>query len=283
MASEEMATTTSSSSSFAFGLFDTLVPVSSIVTVSVLVGCTLPHSHTHGFGLFILIWWTAAVAISLNDCFVQNTTKSDDSTVFGVMILLGMPVFILTVLYAWFTRSFTVRKFIMKDVPVWALVALHVYRLDGLSLITPFFNRTVPKFVGFQTIVLDVLIGATSVPLAWVLYHRRKTDRLRGNLLFPVPLPLKDVILFWNSLGLYDVSSAYLIFILNCLGVGGELIVDPPLSKVVVFHPLPLLILFQMTLAFAIHVLLLLYWNEMIEWQSSDLPFHTRQLRKAFR
>eukprot|EP00529_Nitzschia_sp_RCC80_P035780 CAMPEP_0113495454 /NCGR_PEP_ID=MMETSP0014_2-20120614/29619_1 /TAXON_ID=2857 /ORGANISM="Nitzschia sp." /LENGTH=171 /DNA_ID=CAMNT_0000389355 /DNA_START=864 /DNA_END=1379 /DNA_ORIENTATION=+ /assembly_acc=CAM_ASM_000159 len=171
----------------------------------------------------------------------------------------------------------------MKDVPIWALVALHIYRLDGLSLITPFFNRTVPKFVGFQTIVLDVLIGATAVPLTWVLYHRRKTDRLNDNLLLPVPLPLKDVIWFWNSLGLYDVSSAYLIFILNCLGVGGELIVEPPLSKVVVFHPLPLLILFQMTLAFAIHVLLLLHWNEMVAWQSSDLPLHTRRIRKTFR
>lgn len=272
----------------ALGLFDTLVPLSSIATVSVVVGYTLPRREY--LGLFFLMWWTLAVAVSLNDCLFQTTTEwHKQSDLWGVTVLVGLPVVMLRILWTWFQRG-SISGFVLKHVPLWSLLALHIYRLDGLSIVAPFWRGTVPKVIGVQTIVLDVLMGATAVPLTVMLYRHRVgilSDRTATStaarngglaaLLFP-NVRLKDALWLWNSIGMYDICSAYVIFLFNFFGLGGDFIVQPPLSKLG-FHPFPLLILFQVPLAVAIHMLLLTKLDDIIEWQSSDLPLHARRIR----
>mmetsp|Transcript_16779 Transcript_16779/g.18783 ORF Transcript_16779/g.18783 Transcript_16779/m.18783 type:complete len:158 (-) Transcript_16779:252-725(-) len=55
-------------------LFDTFVPISSIITITIVVGYTLPRNEC--FGLFWLLSWTIAVIISLKG----SPSSSDDTS-----------------------------------------------------------------------------------------------------------------------------------------------------------------------------------------------------------
>ena len=89
-------------------LFDTFVPVSSIITISIVVGYTLPR-HDY-FGLFWLLCWTIAVIISLAGAKGEggegeglfNTGGNDtNDRIWGIIVLVGIPLLMLLILYAW--------------------------------------------------------------------------------------------------------------------------------------------------------------------------------------
>lgn len=287
-----------------FGLlFDTFVPISSILTVSIVVGFTIPK-HEY-FGLFWLIWWALAVVVSLQsvDDDHHNENRggpfSSEDRMKGLFVLLGLPTAMLLSLFVWwkkierrlrpkqqgwlgrgqqFLQSIRpIRGFVLHNVPLWSMIAIHIYRLDGLSVVMSFWKGKVPNFVGYQTIVLDVIMGVTAIPLTYRLYvprkrsvqwsastanswaNRKKSSRQSKRVPF-----LRDALWFWNSLGLYDLCSAYLVFVLNVFGFGGPHIAEPPLLPELGKHPLPLLILFQVPLAIAVHILMLTNMDELI-------------------
>ena len=287
-------------------LFDTFVPISSILTVCIVVGFTLPR-HEY-FGLFWLMWWALAVYISLlsvdyNDGDANNDGndagglfQSSDDRIRGIVVLVGLPIGILVVLLVWWKKETAlpsssihrrkewrtrqilpninpIRGFVLKRVPLWSMIAIHIYRLDGLSIVIPFWNGIVPKFVGYQTIVLDVIIGITAIPLTYMLYFpaRRRGTGSKQAKRTRRPLFLKDALWFWNSLGLYDLCSAYVVLILNICRLGGPTITEPPILPTLGKHPLPLLILFQVPLAIAVHVLMLTNMDALMNEQERQL------------
>jgi len=282
-----------------FGLlFDTFVPLSSIVTIFIVVGFTLPR-HEY-FGLFWLVWWVIAVYVSLLSVDDDESNNADNrgglfpsssmyNRVSGVIVLIGLPLFMLFLLWMWWKlqgsstkhqnrwgRSRMIRlpkfdpikEFVLKHVPLWSMVAIHIYRLDGLSVLVPFWNGEVPTFVGYQTILLDVIMGITAIPLTYVLYVPRKSRARGGGIKMKLsPTFLRDALWFWNSLGLYDLSSAYVVFVLNVCGCGGSHITRPPLLPKLGRHPFPLLLLFQVPLAIAVHVLMLTHSEELMKYR----------------
>jgi hypothetical protein len=274
------------------GLLETFIPLSSVVTVSVAVGFVLPRHQP--LGLFLLVWWWMAVLISLATITpITATTNSgndereESGFLFvspsnwsigdgrGMLLLLGFCTMTLVIIFLWFQRNERLRNFLITKIPLWSLIALHIYRLDGLSIVMPFYKGYIPPFIGFQIIVLDLWLGATAIPLAFLVHpmSQRQTRR------FLTRQKLKEVLWFWNSLGLYDLSSAYLIFFLNWARMGGEWITQPPLSKLG-FHPFPLLILFQVPLAISIHVLCLTQIDDLMDQQpSGGLPLHVQRIR----
>jgi hypothetical protein len=293
-----MAVATSLSSyNLNLGLLETFIPLSSIITVSVAVGFVLPRHQS--FGLYLLVWWWIAVLISLSTTtkttsITTNINGNDEGAeepgfLFaspsrwskgdgrGMFLLLGFCTMTLGILLLWFQTNQRIRGFILSKIPFWCLIALHIYRLDGLSIVMPFYNGYVPKFIGFQTIVLDVWMGATAIPLVLLLICPTlwgSTRRWLGR------QKLKEILWLWNSLGLYDLCSAYLIFFLNWARVGGDWITQPPLSRLG-YHPFPLLILFQVPLAISIHVLCLTHMDDLMDQQSSGgLPLHVRRIRE---
>lgn len=247
------------------GLFDTLVPVASILTVSGLTALILPRQE--GFGLFLLVWWVIVVAISLQDKVFAKQNQWSRNDWMGLLLLIGFPLGVLVALYTWFRVRPAFRIFLYRNCPLWCMFAIHVYRLDGLSIIWPLMNGSIPKYLGLQTIFLDVLIGAMSIPLLWMTYWKG-VGALEGGW-------QRDFVWFWNSLGLYDLASAYVILVMNFVRVGGSFVTDPPLT-VVGFHPVPLIVLFQAPLAIGTHVFMLTSMDVIIQKQGSTLPLHAR-------
>lgn len=268
---------------------ETFIPLSSIVIVAVAVGFVLPRHQS--LGLFLLVWWWVSVCISLSTTIdTVNIDKRNGSFLFqspqhwsngdgwGLLLLLMLNVTVLGTLYVWFrhrpkSQGRGLQRFVLDKIPLWGMVALHVYRLDGLSIVMPLSRGAVPTWIGYQMIVLDVCVGAMAVPLALLLHPKFLPNRKRQLL---SPRRLKDVLWLWNSMGLYDLYSAYQIFILNWARIGGPLITQPSLSQLG-FHPFPLLILFQGPLAVAIHVLFMSHMDDFVEALLLDrLPLHHR-------
>jgi hypothetical protein len=273
------------------GLLETFIPLSSIATVSVVVGFVLPRHQP--LGLYLLAWWWIAVLISLaasattTNGSIDKGEESASGFLFvspskwsqgdgrGMFLLVGSSAMTLGILISWFQSNQGMRGFILSKIPQWSLIALNIYRLDGLSIIMPFYKGYVPKFIGFQTIVLDVWMGVTALPLVLMLHPIWQGQTRR----WLTRQKLKEVLWFWNSLGLYDLCSAYVIFLLNWAGVGGDWITHPPLSQLG-FHPFPLLILFQVPLAISIHLIFLTHLDDLMDQQqSTGLPLHIRRIR----
>ena len=243
------------------GLFDTLVPIASIVTIALLTIYTLPREQT--LWLFLTAWWLISVFISLSNSLFQNQSQwSYPRDCLGLLVLIGLPSLMLGILYTLYQTKSSVRNAILKA-PLWALICLHIYRMDGASLLVPYIQGQVPKALGLQTLILDILIGVSALPIAWIVHTRG----LKAN---------RQLIWFWNSLGLYDLTSAYLVLLLNYMQIGGSLLTEPPLSMAG-FHPFPLIILFQAPLAIAIHVLFLTCTDILIYKQAGTLPLHRQR------
>ncbi len=283
-------------------LFDTFVPMSSILTIFIVTVFTLPRHQL--FGLFWLLWWAMAAyfsLISVNDDNYETypgdniegglfPSSSISDRITGVSVIVGIPMIMLLLLWKWWKMEGSwpkqkgrygrsargirlptvdpIQGFVLKGVPLWSMVAIHIYRLDGLSVLVPFWNGEVPNFVGYQTIFLDVIMGITAIPLTYLLYVPRKSrakEKGGSTKTKRPPTFLRDALWFWNSLGLYDLSSAYLVFILNVCGLGGSHITQPPLLPSLGRHPFPLLLLFQVPVAVAVHVLMLTHTDELLK------------------
>lgn len=250
------------------GLFDTLTPMASIVTASFLTVYTLPR---HGsFGIFVLLWWLTSVMISIQDRIFRQQDAWSENDLGGLVVLIGLPTLMIGVLFAWFQLRPAFRLFVLQKMPLWCMFAIHLYRLDGLSIILPLMNGSVPKYLGLQMILLDVLIGGSSIPLAWITYQKGVAALESGW--------QRDFLWLWNSIGLYDLVSAYLVVVLNFSQIGGEVLCDPPLA-VVGFHPIPLIVLFQAPLAILTHLVMLLSMDVILQKQGSSLPLHVRLKR----
>lgn len=278
------------------GLFDTLVPISSIVTVACLLALVPRHER---FGLFFLGWWALSVVISLQTVDKSAGDNERSFLIFasaarwspysdsnrgdgwGMVIMIGMPFTMLSALYFWFNHHINIRMFVYREVPLWSMTALHIYRLDGLSVVYPFWkNQVIPKYLGIQTMLLDVLIGAAAIPITWILYAQGVQCLSSRQCSTGW---LKEAFWFWNSLGLYDLLSAYIVFLFNYFQIGGSYITTPALS-LLGFHPLPLIVLFQAPLAIAIHVYLLTNINHVVDYQlknGSILPTHVVRIRNV--
>eukprot|EP00429_Kryptoperidinium_foliaceum_P023294 CAMPEP_0176141080 /NCGR_PEP_ID=MMETSP0120_2-20121206/71732_1 /TAXON_ID=160619 /ORGANISM="Kryptoperidinium foliaceum, Strain CCMP 1326" /LENGTH=242 /DNA_ID=CAMNT_0017477197 /DNA_START=96 /DNA_END=821 /DNA_ORIENTATION=- len=238
------------------GLFDTLVPTASILTIFSLVSYILPKREV--FGLYLLIWWAASVFLSLTNPFFEFEGQWGEKDGLGIGALVGFPAMNLLILLGWFRVDPSLRVFVFQKIKIWCLFAFNIYRLDGLSIVLPFWFGRVPAYLGIQMIVLDVVIGATAIGWTWITFFRG-ADALSDEW-------HRDVLWFWNSLGLYDLVSAYVALVMNYLGWGGPLVTQPAFSSVG-FHPVPLIVLFQAPIAIAIHLLMLTSMDQIVQKQ----------------
>lgn len=251
------------------GLFDTLVPLASILTIASLVGFILPRNEL--FGLFLLLWWTISVYISVSGGLFESSSQWSHHDGNGMLLAIGLPAMVLTRLYTWFHTNPKLRRFFYKDLPLWMLFALNAYRLDGLSIVLPLSRGEIPKYLGFQMIVLDVMIGGSALVLAYLVRSKGVQSLATGW--------KRDFVWFWNSLGLYDLASAYFVLVLNYFQIGGSFLTEPSMAIVGV-HPIPLIVLFQAPLAIAIHLYLLTCMEQIVEEQSGSLPLRIQRIRQ---
>ena len=189
-----------SSSSHPFGLlFDTFVPISSIICICVILRYTLlqqpqqRHSQQgqqllNILGLICLFFWFVSVILSIqcsdfdtSNIFVTSPLEWNPnlgSDIMGIIILFTIPILFITSILWMYRHYNTILQDVLiwkHSIPIWILVLLNSYRMDGLlSLWEPYLHgKSIPNYLAVQTLLLDGIIGITAIPIALLLYVRR--------------------------------------------------------------------------------------------------------------
>jgi len=178
-------------------------------------------------GWAILSLFTSQIPQNMNDPIMSYLAFN---TIFGLPIIL-----LLIASY----RSKTFMTF-LAGTPVWVLTATQIYRLSGGSLLILYLSAQLPAEIGLSNGVQDIVIGLTALPLAWLLYHGFQWSR--------------NLAIVWNFLGLVDFISAAVIISLVTFGA----IHLSPEPTQMGMYPLALISVYQVPIAFFLHIHLLI-------------------------
>ena len=196
----------------------------------------------------LVLWFTLAVALARQDVFAASMDGWNFSTdwmgfaAYGTLPVL--PIGIFTVL---FQTNSAVRKFLVQDIPPWWYVALQVYRLAGGCYLYIYLNGAMHNYTALQTGILDITIGVTALPLAYMI---QTPEGLRRYATF---------LRIWHAVGLYDLASAFALVVANFVGLYDS----QPSLAFIAFYPFSLITLYQVSIAMAIHLLFLTQLPEM--------------------
>lgn len=204
----------------------------------------------------IAMSWAILSLFTAQIPYFQNPDRWTEGDLLGYNAfnaVFTIPIIVL-VIASW--RSSEFRKF-MNDTPVWVLTASQLYRLSGATLLLYYFQDLLPAEIGISNGVLDIIIGMTALPLAWALYRGFSWSR--------------NFAIIWNFVGLFDFVAAAAVITLSFFGV----IEISPVPARMGLYPLSLITVYQVAIAFFIHIHLLqrLFRNE----SSTTLIFNTSQ------
>lgn len=253
--------TTNSSDIIIIGPFNWIIPLTSIITICIIGGYTLPKNQI--LGLFVILWWTASVLISLQNTFFHNkvitATWNYDTDWYGFLLMSIWPILIVSCLTGMYTFMPSIRKCIL-DIPIWALLGIHCNRISGASIFYQYkIGGHLPYYIGLQTAIFDIIVSSTAIPLAlWVKRYGLMQQQSSYS------IKIHEWIWNWNILGLFDMISAWLMRIMNYYGIGGSTITQPAIT-ILGFHPFALIILFQQTLAISIHLFFITRMKQIIQ------------------
>lgn len=233
------------------GPFIWFIPFTSIATICIITFYTIPKQQY--LGLFIVIWWGSSCIISLNNTFLSHPYQWSEGDWFGLLVLTGWPVLVLGTIMGMYKYNPSIRQCIL-NVPASTLIILQLNRLSGASVLYQYkVGGHLPKYIGIQTALLDILIAMTSVPLAWMV----KNHGLHVTM-------VRNWAHIWHSIGLFDVLSAAMMRVMNYLHLGGKWIAQPSVT-LLGFHPFALVILFQQTLAMGVHLFFIINTDQCLE------------------
>lgn len=219
---------------------DTQIPDLAFIATTLTIGCILAiYSWQRSKIIAIVILsWAILSLFTAQIPFFQNSDSWTDRDAIGYYAFNAMfliPVIVLLVL-AW--RSTTFKSF-MSETPTWVLTATQLYRLSGSSLIFLYLQGVIPVEIGLPNGIMDILIGLTALPLAWVLYRGYVWGR--------------NTAIIWNVIGLLDFIIAATVISLSFEG----LITVSPVPVRMGLYPLSLITIYQVAIAAFIHIYLL--------------------------
>ena len=108
----------------------------------------------------------------------------------GLGLAVAFPIAILCLVVA---RAKSLRDAFQR-VPLWLLVGMHTVRLLGISFIILYAAHRLPAPFAPVAGWGDIFVGATALPVAWLLYRRLTNAR--------------PILWSWNVIGLADLIAA---------------------------------------------------------------------------
>lgn len=187
--------------------------------------------------LFVLGWAILSLFIARIPFFADPNAWSEGDIIgyntFNALFLI--PVIGL-VIASW--RSAHFQQF-MSATPTWILTATQLYRLSGGTLLILYMQGLIPAEIGLFSGVMDIIIGALALPLAWTLYKSFSWSR--------------KVAIVWNIVGLLDFVGAATVITVSFFG----LMEISPVPARMGIYPLSLITIYQVAIATFIHIYLL--------------------------
>ncbi len=153
----------------------------------------------------------------------------------GLGIAVALPIAILCLVVA---RVESLREEFHR-VPLWLLVGVHVVRLLGVSFIILYATDRLPAPFAPVAGWGDIFVGATALPVAWLVYRRSMNARL--------------VLWIWNFIGMADLIAAVGLGVISSPGPQ-RLIFAEPSSAIMTTLPWLLIPGFLVPLLFAVQI-----------------------------
>ncbi len=214
---------------------DILFPIITLTIGSAIALYSWQRSRT--VAIIAIAWAIASIALAQIP-YVQSPDSWTEGDAFGFNVfnaIFAIPVIILVVA-SWRSKAFG--KF-MSDTPSWVLMATQIYRLSGATLLILYLEGLLPAEIGLSNGIQDIIIGLTALPVAWALYRGFSWSR--------------NLAIVWNLVGLFDFVSAAMVISLSHFGI----IDISPVPARMGLYPLSLITIYQVAVAFFIHLYLL--------------------------
>jgi hypothetical protein len=228
------------------GPFNAIVP--GIAAMVALMAANDCYSRGQSImAVVLVIWYGAAVFVSMQDVFVESPFIWTDGDFPGFLAYVSMSVLPLLVFIHCYQTFPSLANHFLNDMEPFHLIASQWYRVAGGVFLYCYFGLggervSIRNGFALQTGILDVFIGMTAIPLSQYV----KAKGLAKT---------RSIVVVWNILGLYDFVSSFPLVFANFLGYYDP---DHALS-IVTFYPFSLIILYQVPIAIVIHTYMLVY------------------------
>jgi len=202
------------------------------------------------------IWYAIVTAVTYPDYFIQSLSFSQTSLlddlngVIWYNIAFAVPAGIM--FFAW-TKLPWFSKLFLEEVPAWLVIGYQSYRVAGFAYIYFWYKGLVGNFAMASVGFCDAFISTTAWPLA---FHVKKHG-LRNA---------KTIVLIWTAIGLWDVSTGFILFFLNYLKLYS---VEVSLCIFMLF-PISGIVLFNVEMVFFTHLVFLFNQDAFMDAPIND-------------
>ena len=241
-----------------------LGPFITIVPLLGLCFCSVGVIYTRKCPLLastIAIWYLLVIMIARTNPFHEANSlewfdnKIDDAA--GVSLIIAGMMIPLVALYLLFTKSPSVRSFVLQEVNIYHYHQFHIFRISGMSFLYLYFTGVSQNYAVLHGGICDVLIAMTAIPLSqYIKTHDGLGEECRG------------LVMIWNFFGLLvmrDFCTTLILFAGNFLGY-----FQPQYSLAIFLqNPISTIVLFNVPLTAAIHVLIMMKFDDLIKTCSS--------------
>lgn len=239
-----------------------LGPFATIIPLVAVVICSVGAWYARGrpvYAVAFVGWFVAVQSIARVEPFhSDHVTWSDDLTdeLLGVGLLITGMFAPLVALYLTYVTSPSLRQYLLHEIPLWVYVRFSFFRMAGASFLYLYLTGLERNYAVLHGGLCDVLIALTALPLsAYVRKHGVQKSR--------------SLVTVWNFCGLVvDFVITLGLFSANLLGVFQP---QYPLD-IFLNNPLSTIILFNVPLASAMHVIIMLNFDEIAA--ASDAKDH---------
>ncbi|MEJ8561925.1 hypothetical protein QTO30_12355 [Yoonia sp. GPGPB17] len=151
--------------------------------------------------VFFIGWFLVALGLNAFPIYpgVGIWVEGDRARTPIYLAIMALPV----VIYLIARSTSLARRTAIDNVPTSLLVGSQFYRVVGFTFYFAYLGGLYPAEIAFPAAIMDVFIGITALPLAYLITRR----------------PMRAAVVGWNAIGLFDFALAVSLVVLSVYGV----------------------------------------------------------------